>query len=300
MRMHATLNNAPAVSAFLEWPQGSKVFREKQKRRDTLRNWSAHAKPLNGHALAVISNQTLACEIAPFVLTTITPEIRPVSSNFMKPHELVLLRSTVSTMACLGLTYAAPIEDSRQTHNAFRGAPATLHLDPPIDDLVLFGQGVPQVNLEPGSSKFGGSGGWKGGGGWKGSGYGDQSSHTHLDKKQDASLSFVSRRYLPIGTKQMLTHEVKLEQIRRASLSMHGPGTPPLRASDQVTKQASVEENKTIAQKRLATAMGGLGPTQKANDNKKHKGGAFGGVSYKYNEGVTNAVRRGVYLRDLS
>ena len=252
-----------------------------------MRHWSSNTKPLNGHALAVVSNQTLACEIAPYVLTTIAPEIRPVSANFMKPHEASLLRSTASTMAQLGLTYAAPVESPNQSaQNAFRGVPQTLQLEPAIDDLVLFGAGVPMVNLEPGSSKFGGNG-------WKCGSF-NSSSHTHSEKKHDASLSFVQRRFLPIGTKQMLAHEVKLEAIRRAERSMHGPGTP----LSKPEKKATVDENKNIAAKRLAAAMGGLGPTARSNA-KKAKANSLG-VSYKYNEGFTNAVRRAVFLRDLA
>ena len=91
----------------------------------------------------------------------------------------------------------------------------------------------------------------------------------------------------------MLAHEVRLETIRLAERSMHGPGTPPSAAEKP---PRSVDENKDVAKRRLATAMGGLGPTASKKAKQRRVGG---GVSYKHNEGFTNAVRRPVYLRDL-
>ena len=101
----------------------------------------------------------------------------------------------------------------------------------------------------------------------------------------------MNRRFLPVGTKQMLAHEVRLETLRHASSAMHGPGTPP---SEAERPSRNVEENKDVAKRRLATALGGLGPTAE-----KKKKRVDGGVAYKHNEGFTNAVRRAVYLRDL-
>jgi chromosome transmission fidelity protein 18 len=280
MRVHACVNNAPSVTNFLEWPQIGKVTREKRRRTEILKRWSFATKPLGGSSFAAVSNETLACEVTPFVLTAIAPEVRPVSCTFMKPHEARMLRQTVSTMAVLGLSYAAPAEETKSSADAFRGAPATFVLDPPIDALVMFGAGVPNVNLEPGTSRFGPNGSrW--------------TSRYARAEKPRSEISFVTRRFLPLGVKQMLAHEVKLESIRRAERSVHGPGTPP---SKNEAQKASVDENKSEAAKRLATALGGLGPTAKTAKKAKKAGS---GVSYKYNEGFTNAVRRAVYLRDL-
>jgi chromosome transmission fidelity protein 18 len=195
-------------------------------------------------------------------------------------------------MASLGLTYEPPAEASRGA-DAFRGAPASLALDPPIDELVMFGGGVPNVNAEPGthlgarsfhgsffSDASGGSGNARGG-----------FAKNADAPRADASLE--NRRFLPVGTKQMLAHEVRLETIRLAERSMHGPGTPPSAAEKPLR---SVDENKDVAKRRLATAMGGLGPTASKKAKQRRVGG---GVSYKHNEGFTNAVRRPVYLRDL-
>ena len=291
MRVHACVNNAPSVTAFLEWPQGGKVRREATRRRFVARAWAASAKPRRGSSLAVLSDATLACELAPFLLTAIAPDIRPVSAQFMKPHEAQALRATVSTMASLGLSYAPPAEETRfSSRDGFRGgAPATLVLDPPIDELVLFGGGVPNVNNEPGSngfhkSHFFGNGGHDA----------RRTPHTHADKPR-SDVSLVPRRFLPAGTKQMLAHEVRLETIRVAERAMHGPGTPPGKEKKEEKKGEDVSANKDAAKRRLATAMGGLGPTATKKIKK-----VDGGVAYKYNEGFTNAVRRAVYVRDLT
>jgi chromosome transmission fidelity protein 18 len=279
MRVHACVNNAPSVTAFLEWPQGGKVRREATRRRFAAKAWAASAKPLRGYSLAVLSDATLACELVPFLLTAIAPDIRPVSAQFMKPHEAQALRATVSTMASVGLSYAPPAEETKYaSRDSFRGgAPTTLVLDPPIDELVLFGGGVPNVNNEPGGS----------------TGF-HKSWHTHAEKPR-SDVSLVPRRFLPAGTKQMLAHEVRLETIRVAERAMHGPGTPPGKEKKEAKKGEEVSANKDASRRRLATAMGGLGPTA----TKKIKR-TDGGVAYKYNEGFTNAVRRAVYVRDLT
>ena len=297
MRVHACVNNAPSVTAFLEWPQGGKVRREATRRRALARSWAASARPNRGHSLAVASDATLACELAPFVLTAIAPDIRPVSAQFMKPHEAAALRATVRVMASLGLTYEPPAEASRGA-DAFRGAPASLALDPPIDELVMFGGGVPNVNAEPGTHRgarsFHGSFFSDGDRGSGGNARGGVFAHTKNADAPRADASLENRRFLPVGTKQMLAHEVRLETIRLAERSMHGPGTPPSAAEKPALR--SVDENKDVAKRRLATAMGGLGPTASKKAKQRRVGG---GVSYKHNEGFTNAVRRPVYLRDL-
>jgi chromosome transmission fidelity protein 18 len=142
---------------------------------------------------------------------------------------------------------------------------------------VLFGGGVPNVNNEPGGS----------------TGF-HKSWHTHAEKPR-SDVSLVPRRFLPAGTKQMLAHEVRLETIRVAERAMHGPGTPPGKEKKEAKKGEEVSANKDASRRRLATAMGGLGPTA----TKKIKR-TDGGVAYKYNEGFTNAVRRAVYVRDLT
>ena len=89
----------------------------------------------------------------------------------------------------------------------------------------------------------------------------------------------------------MLAHETRLETVRLAERSIHGPGTPP---SESEKPSRTVDENKDVAKRRLATAMGGLGTAAKKAKRVE------GGVAYKYNEGFTNAVRRVVYVRDLT
>ena len=158
----------------------------------------------------------------------------------------------------------------------------------------MFGGGVPNVNAEPGTHlgarSFHGSFFSDASGGSGGNARGGFAKNADAPRA-DASLE--NRRFLPVGTKQMLAHEVRLETIRLAERSMHGPGTPPSAAEKPLR---SVDENKDVAKRRLATAMGGLGPTASKKAKQRRVGG---GVSYKHNEGFTNAVRRPVYLRDL-
>ena len=287
MAVHACVSNAPAAG-YLDWPQWSKMNRVHAQRRDVIRGWARGARASAG--LAAASDTTLT-ETASYLLSCVAPEIRPVAANFMKPHEAELLRATVSTMANAGLTYAAPAEN--QSFGAFRGAhQAQLVLDPPVDRVCEFGAGVPGY-VEPGSaaSKFA-----------RGFG-GDAKAPAPapaLGKTSSASDASYApqRRTLPANVRQMLAHEVRVEEIRRAEASTRGPGTPP--PPDEKTSKQKTERNKQEAAKRLATAMGGLGgKAAGAGGGKKPRRGAPP-VAYKYNEGITNAVRRAVFMRDLT
>ena len=154
-------------------------------------------------------------------------------------------------MASVGLSYAPPAEETKYaSRDSFRGgAPTTLVLDPPIDELVLFGGGVPNVNNEPGGGFHGFHKSW--------------TPHTHAEKPR-SDVSLVPRRFLPAGTKQMLAHEVRLETIRVAERAMHGPGTPPGKEKKEAKKGEVVSANNYASRRRLATAMGGFKADQVA------------------------------------
>ena len=286
MAVHACVTNAPAAG-YLDWPQWSKMNRVLAQRRDVIRGWARGARASAG--LAAASDLTLT-ETCSYLLSCVAPEIRPVAANFMKPHEAELLRATVSTMANAGLTYAAPVEN--QSFGALRGAhQVQLVLDPPVDRVCEFGAGVPGY-VEPGSAALKFTRGF--GGDAKAS-----APATHLGKPSSASDASYApqRRTLPANVRQMLAHEVRVEEIRRAEASIRGPGTPPPR--DEKTSKQKTERNKQEAAKRLAAAMGGLGgKAAGAGGGKKPRRGAPP-VVYKYNEGITNAVRRAVFMRDL-
>ena len=286
MAVHACVTNAPAAG-YLDWPQWSKMNRVLAQRRDVIGGWARGARASAG--LAAASDLTLT-ETCSYLLSCVAPEIRPVAANFMKPHEAELLRATVSTMANAGLTYAAPVEN--QSFGALRGAhQVQLVLDPPVDRVCEFGAGVPGY-VEPGSAALKFTRGF--GGDAKAS-----APATHLGKPSSASDASYApqRRTLPANVRQMLAHEVRVEEIRRAEASIRGPGTPPPR--DEKTSKQKTERNKQEAAKRLAAAMGGLGgKAAGAGGGKKPRRGAPP-VVYKYNEGITNAVRRAVFMRDL-
>ena len=98
----------------------------------------------------------------------------------------------------------------------------------------------------------------------------------------------------------MLAREVKMETIRRAEMACGGPSTPPTKEEREARAAKKTDANKAVAAKRLAAAMGG-GFKKSGRDVEERKRAKSGGsgVTYKYNEGFTNAVRRVVFLRDL-
>jgi len=313
MAVHACVSNAPA-SGFLEWPQGGKVAREATRTKAVLRGWAASARACSN--LATASDEVLT-QTVPHLLTAIAPEVRPVAANFLKPHEAEAMRNAVATMVSHGLSFVAPPAgaDGQFQYSSFRGAPTALVLDPPVDQIATFGAGVAGYNSTPGATG-GRRGQRQGGAPWKApveaveiqQGAGGKSS---ADGGSGVGGGGALRRVLPANVRQMLAHEVRMEEIRRAEASMHGPGTPPSKdarylataVSEQGGKGGS-DTHKAQASKRLAAAMGGLAQTDRAGGEgkggKKARRAGAPSVSYKFNEGFTNAVRRVVYMRDLA
>lgn len=281
MGVHACVSNAPAATN-LEWPQQSKMHREMVKNRTMLRGWATSSK-----LLAASSDQTL-CETIPYLLTAIAPEVRPVAANFLRPDEARLMRNSVSTMVSHGLSYAAPPEGG-VPFGSFRGAQASMVLDPPVDRVCAFGSDVPGY-VVPGT----GAQRWQ-------KGYKKDAKQFEQGAGGEKTFGGVPRRVLPAAVKSMIQHEVRMEEIRRAECAVHGPGTPPAKREQKTQlKQGGVggsEEHKEAAAKRLAMAMGGIG--SRKDPKKLKKEGERVDVVYKYNEGFTNAVRRTVYMRDL-
>ena len=286
MGVHACVSNAPAASN-LEWPQLGKMHREAVKNKTMLRGWAASSKLLAGS-----SDMTL-CETVPYLLTAISPEIRPVSANFLKPEEARLMRNSVSTMVSHALTYAAPPEGGIP-FGAFRGAQVSMVLDPPVDRVVNFGSDVAGYVL-PGTGAQRWQKGYK------------KDAQFEQGAGGEKTFGGVTRRVLPAAVKSMLQHEVRMEEIRRAECAVHGPGTPPAKREQKPQlKQGGVggsEEHKEAAAKRLAMAMGGIGQKKESRNDRskrlKQEEGGMPTVVYKYNEGFTNAVRKKVYMRDL-
>ena len=296
MTVHACVSNAPAATN-LEWPQGGKIARAEKKTRETLRAWAQSARPEHLGGLPVASDFQIA-DLVPSLLAATTPELRPVAANFMKPHEAELMRDVVRTLAGFRLSFAPPPDDGASFGGGFRGQRGmeTLVMDPPIDQATSFGAGVSGY-VEPGT------GGGRFGSFQSTNGASRNESATGIhSNKSGSSFPVASRRVLPLGVMQMLAHEIRLEEIRAAERSAHGPNTPPAKQGrDENQKGAeATARHKADAAKRLATAMGGLGGAQ-ANAAKKSKktAGNQGGVAYKFNEGYTNAVRRTVFVRDL-
>ena len=303
MAVHACVSHAPAAG-YLEWPQGGKVAREATRSRRMLKGWAASAKAATNLAAAP---EEVLVDVVPHLLTAVAPEVRPVAANFLKPHEAEAMRTAVDTMVSHGLSFVPPPAGGPDDPSSFiaafartAGGPA-LVLDPPLDHLVRFGGGVKGVT----------TGVRTGGQPWKHRPGSSNPAGGSIDRAPTPShppLKGPDRRVLPANVRQMLAHEVRVEEIRRAEAAVHGdgPDTPPTKertnpgggppgCSKEATKEA-----KEAAAKRLATALGGVGGRGGMNKKARKASGDAPAVTYKFNEGYTNAVRRVVYMRDLA
>ena len=223
MAVHACVSNAPAAG-YLEWPQGGKVAREAARTKAMLKGWAAghHSTGKACPTLAVAPDEVLN-EVVPHLLTAIAPEVRPVAANFLKPHEASALRDAVATMVSHGLSFIPPpagADGSNGQYSSFRGAPTSFVLDPPVDKLVNYGGGVEGVNNTPGSGGAGGPGGqWKKQ--WKPAAAAAEIQQGAGGKSAvdlAAAANGPNRRVLPANVRQMLAHEVRMEEIRRAEV----------------------------------------------------------------------------------
>lgn len=186
----------------------------------------------------------------PHLLTAIAPEVRPVAANFLKPHEATALRDAVATMVSHGLSFVPPPAGAEGQYSSFRGAPSAYVLEPPVDKLVSFGDGVEGVKT-PGAGSGPGGGQWRSrqGGQWGTGGAGgaaaavQQGAGGKSASEYAAAVSGPNRRVLPANVRQMLAHEVRMEEIRRAEASIHGPGTPPPNGDNNAANATAANTN---------------------------------------------------------
>ena len=201
---------------------------------------------------------SLNMDILPYLLTIVSPTMRPINTQLYSAREKHQLSDLVDTMICYNLTYKQELATNGQYEYVF---------DPSVEEIVHFAALQPRV-------------------------------------------------YLSYGAKQLISREVEVEKMIRAEQlskrpicrketeetsegnkkSGHFMGLTNLYKSNP-TSIATVEETRHAAK----DFFGRIIDTSKnpKNTNKIQMKYSKFYIKYRYNEGVTDAIRRQIKIKDF-
>ena len=210
---------------------------------------------ISPYTRAFLFPTTLSLDILPYLLTIISPTMRPINTQLYSAREKHQLSDLVDTMICYNLTYKQKMGSNAQYQYVF---------DPPVEELVHF------AGLPP-------------------------------------------REYLSYGAKQLISREVEVEKMVRAEgLSRRNvTNTTATEKKVEVKKSGPIlgssniykSNTKSIEHSFVAKDFfGRVIDTSQSNHNiqytQQRKYSKFY-IKYKFNEGVTDAIRRQVKVRDF-
>ncbi|KAI6652659.1 Chromosome transmission fidelity protein 18-like [Oopsacas minuta] len=195
---------------------------------------------------------TLNMDILPYLLTIVSPAMRPINTQLYSPREKNQLSELVDTMISYNLTYKQQLGLNAQYQYVF---------DPPVEQLIHF-----------------------------------------------AGLS--SREYLSYGAKQLIAREVDVEKMIRAerlSTRHNKENKPqevkksgPILGSTNLYKSnaKSIEEHRYIAKDFFGRIIDTSNSNHNIQNTLQRKYSKFF-IRFRYNEGVTDAIRRQVKMKDF-
>ncbi|XP_061329359.1 chromosome transmission fidelity protein 18 homolog isoform X1 [Pezoporus flaviventris] len=213
-------------------------------------------------------HQSLVLEVLCLLLDIITPKLRPVNTQLYSLKEKQQLTDLISTMLAYNLTY----HQERLPEGQY-----VYKLDPNVEDVCRF-------------------------------------------------PDLPSRRQLSYQAKQLIAREIELEKMRRTEALLQArslgeePGKSFGRAGENmdtvppnhqqrlehIVKRAAVEDKpekdffgRPIQRQQKATAPAPQASKEESLENRMGKAVGKSDVWFRFNEGVSNAVRRNIYIKDL-
>ncbi|XP_054246859.1 chromosome transmission fidelity protein 18 homolog [Indicator indicator] len=214
--------------------------------------------------------QPLVLEVLCLLLDIIAPKLRPVNTQLYSLKEKQQLADLVSTMLAYNLTYQQ--ERLPEGQYGYR-------LDPNVEDVCRF-------------------------------------------------PDLPARRQLSYQTKQLIAREIELEKMRRTEAVLQARSLPrepgnglsearepgDMRPTEtpnhqqrleHIVRRAAVEEKPETdffgrpLQQQVSTTLAPQAPREKSIEMQMGKAVGRSDVWFRFNEGVSNAVRRNIYIRDL-
>jgi chromosome transmission fidelity protein 18 len=289
-----------------------KAGREQQKRCEQqqaiVRGWQGGMSP----ALhAAYPRTALIVDVLSPLLTILTPPIKPGATHLLASDERRVLGSLVDVMLAFGLSYQQRSTD--EGGYAYR-------LEPPLAELLPSIEPLHEPDAKPAAPSVSAE---EGTGAVVGTGYAPGASTSAASRDAAGAAPPVNsglRRELPAAVKQLLSVELYRETLRRhhglekaggakeagGGLGVASPAPLPatrptlsLKPQPLAPKAAQV----AMAPKEKRDMFGRVVPVAKGT---KRGAGAVVGtpeevfpIRFKYQEGVTDAVRRVVRVRDL-
>ncbi|KAM6054227.1 chromosome transmission fidelity protein 18 homolog [Chlamydotis macqueenii] len=218
-----------------------------------------------------MGQQSLVLEVLCLLLDIIAPKLRPVNTQLYSLKEKQQLADLISTMLAYNLTY----QQERLPEGQY-----VYKLDPNVEDVCRF----PDLPV---------------------------------------------RRQLTYQAKQLIAREIELEKMRRTEAVLQArnlceePGNGPSEAAEQadagpavtpnhqqrlehIVRRAAVEEKpetdffgRPLRRQQAATAPAPQASKEESIESQMGKAVGKSDVWFRFNEGVSNAVRRNIYIRDL-
>ncbi|XP_075021590.1 chromosome transmission fidelity protein 18 homolog isoform X2 [Calonectris borealis] len=215
--------------------------------------------------------QSLVLEVLCLLLDIIAPKLRPVNTQLYSLKEKQQLADLISTMLAYNLTY----HQERLPEGQY-----VYKLDPNVEDVCRF----PELP---------------------------------------------ARRQLTYQAKQLIAREIELEKMRRTEALLQarnlgeepgnglgeaggradaGPAVPPSHQQrlEHIVRRAAVEDKpetdffgRPLRQRRAATAPAPQASEEELVETQMGKAVGKSDVWFRFNEGVSNAVRRNIYIKDL-
>ncbi|XP_075292983.1 chromosome transmission fidelity protein 18 homolog isoform X2 [Opisthocomus hoazin] len=215
--------------------------------------------------------RSLVLEVLCLLLDIIAPKLRPVNTQLYSPKEKQQLADLISTMLAYNLTY----HQERLPEGQY-----VYKLDPNVEDVCRF-------------------------------------------------PDLPARRQLTYQAKQLIAREIELEKMRRTEALLQarnrgeepgngpdeagerrdgGPAVPPNHQQrlEHIARRAAAEDKpetdffgRPIRPPRVAPAPAPQASEEESIENQMGKAVGKSDVWFRFNEGVSNAVRRNIYVRDL-
>ena len=312
-----TLCSVPALREQIAFPRAEREHRQaRQSNLNLLRSWQAGLAP---PLYQFYSSENLLVDVLSPLLTILTPPIKPVATHLLASEERKQLAELVDKMIGFGLAY----KQMSQVEGGY-----AYKLDPPLAELLP--PMIVESTGEEEDAKEETKGMWqkRADGGWQ-----------KRDSGEKPTNGRELPRELPAAVRQLLGTELQRELMRRhhafqmskdtggggASSSGAaggaignggGLGTSPFKPSPQPTAlkpvaKALSEKDKIDAEKVKVYEkkdMFGRVIPQTGRGEKRKAGSMLSNgpreieqlpVRFKFHEGVTDAVRRPVKVRDL-
>ena len=198
---------------------------------------------------------SLNLDILPYLLTIVSPTMRPINTQLYSAREKHQLSDLVDTMICYNLTYKQRLGFNAQYQYVF---------DPPVEELVHF------AGLPP-------------------------------------------REYLSYGAKQLISREVEVEKMIRAegisrrnvanttaTEKVEVKKSGPILGSSYIYKSNTISSvaHSYVAKDFFGRVIDTSQSSHNIRDSLQRKYSKFY-VKYKFNEGVTDAIRRQIRVKDF-